>query len=203
VDLQDRISAENLMIRNAKQADEAAAIAVVVLAFAADPVTRWTWPDPSAYLAHFPAFVKAFGGRAFAEGAARCIDGYAGAALWLPPGVGPDEDALGELLQRTAPPAIQGDIFALLEQMGRYHPSEPHWYLPLIGVDPARQSQGHGSALMRHALAACDRDGRPAYLESTNPRNLPLYERHGFERLGTIQAGASPPLFPMLRKPHS
>jgi ribosomal protein S18 acetylase RimI-like enzyme len=87
--------------------------------------------------------------------------------------------------------------------MGRYHPSEPHWYLPLIGVDPARQSQGHGSALMRHALAACDRDGRPAYLESTNPRNLPLYERHGFERLGTIQAGASPPLFPMLRKPHS
>ena len=83
--------------------------------------------------------------------------------------------------------------------MGRYHTSEPHWYLPLIGVDPARQGKGYGAALMRHALAACDRDGMPAYLESTNPRNVPLYERHGFALLGTIQAGSSPPIFPMLR----
>jgi hypothetical protein len=39
--------------------------------------------------------------------------------------------------------------------------------------------------------------------ESTNPRNVPLYERHGFERLGTIQSGSSPPLFPMLRRPRA
>jgi GNAT superfamily N-acetyltransferase len=187
-------------MQTATQADEAGAISVVVLAFGADPVTRWTWPDPAKYLAHFPAFVKAFGGKAFTHGGAYLADGHAGAALWLPPGIGPDEDALGTLLERTAPAAIQGDISALLEQMGRYHPSEPHWYLPLIGVDPSRQNQGYGSALMRHALAACDRDGRPAYLESTNPKNIPLYERHGFELLGTIQAGTSPRLFPMLRK---
>jgi ribosomal protein S18 acetylase RimI-like enzyme len=191
------------MIRSASPSDEAAAIATVVLAFAADPVARWSWPDPGAYLAHFPAFVKAFGGRAFAEGAAHTVDDYAGAALWLPPGVGPDEEAMDALLERTTPAQLQGDIAALLEQMGRYHPSEPHWYLPLIGVDPARQGQGHGSALMRHALAACDRDKRLAYLESTNPRNVPLYQRLGFEALGTIQAGSSPPLFPMLRKPYS
>ena len=187
------------MVRTATQADEAAAIAVVVLAFTSDPITRWTWSDPDVYLAHFPAFVKAFGGPGFARGGALVAEDYAGAALWLPPGVGPDEDAMGELLQRTAPAHLQGDIFALLEQMGRYHPSEPHWYLPLIGVDPARQGQGVGSALMRHALAACDRDKLPAYLESTNPQNIPLYERHGFQLLGTIQAGSSPPLFPMLR----
>ena len=28
-----------------------------------------------------------------------------------------------------------------------------------------------------------------AYLESSNPRNIPLYERHGFEALGEIQVG--------------
>jgi GNAT superfamily N-acetyltransferase len=188
------------VIQTATQADEAAAIGVVVLAFGADPVARWTWPDPAQYLAHFPAFVKAFGGKAFTHRGAYLAERHAGAALWLPPGIDPDEDALTALLQRTAPAGLQGDISALLEQMGRYHPSEPHWYLPLIGVDPARQSRGYGAALMRHALAACDRDGRPAYLESTNPRNIPLYERHGFELLGTIQAGTSPPLFPMLRK---
>jgi hypothetical protein len=38
-------------------------------------------------------------------------------------------------------------------------------------------------------------------LESTNPRNLSLYKRHGFEPIGTIQQGSSPPLYPMLRLP--
>jgi ribosomal protein S18 acetylase RimI-like enzyme len=84
--------------------------------------------------------------------------------------------------------------------MRGYHPSEPHWYLPLIGVDPFQQGSGLGSALMRHALARCDSEGKPAFLESSNPKNVPLYERHGFEVLGRIQAGASPTLFPMLRK---
>ncbi len=118
-----------------------------------------------------------------------------------PPQVEPDEEALGALFQRTVPEDLQDDVFALLEQMGRYHPSEPHWYLPLMGVDPRHQGKGLGSALMRHALVPCDRDQTLAYLESTNPKNIPLYERHGFELLGTIQAGSSPPLFPMLRRP--
>ena len=180
-------------------AERASAIHVLVLAFAADPATRWTWPDPQRYLTAFPRFVEAFGGEAFARGSAYCADGRAGVALWLPPGAHPDEDALGVLMGNTVEAPTRNDVFALLDQMGRYHPSEPHWYLPLIGVDPARQGKGYGAALMRHALAACDRDGMPAYLESTNPRNVPLYERHGFALLGTIQAGSSPPIFPMLR----
>ena len=52
---------------------------------------------------------------------------------------------------------------------------------------------------MEHALIACDRDHAPAYLESSNPKNIPLYERHGFIVLGTIQVGTSPPIVPMLR----
>ncbi len=54
---------------------------------------------------------------------------------------------------------------------------------------------------MQHTLVPSDRDRKPAYLESSNPKNIPLYERHGFELLGTIQVGNSPPIFPMLRKP--
>jgi ribosomal protein S18 acetylase RimI-like enzyme len=92
-------------------------------------------------------------------------------------------------------------MFAFFEQMGRFHPAQPHWYLPLIGVDPAVQRAGYGSKLLRKRLARCDADQAPAYLEATNPRNCTLYERLGFERLGTIQAGSSPPIFPMLRKP--
>jgi ribosomal protein S18 acetylase RimI-like enzyme len=181
--------------------DEASAIAVVVLAFGSDPAARWTWPDPQQYLMHFPHFVKVLGGNAFAHGSAYHVDGYTGAAMWLPPGVQPDEEALMTLLQRTGSASVQKDLSSVFEQMGRYHPSEPYWYLPFIGIDPSQQGKGYGAALMSHALIPCDRGRELAYLESSNPRNIPLYERHGFELLGTIQAGASPPIFPMLRKP--
>jgi hypothetical protein len=54
---------------------------------------------------------------------------------------------------------------------------------------------------MKHAPLPCDRNHTLAYLESSNPRNLSLYLRHGFEITETIQVGSSPPLFPMVRKP--
>jgi ribosomal protein S18 acetylase RimI-like enzyme len=185
----------------ATTSDAEHAIAVLILAFSTDPVSRWVWPDPAQYLASCPDFVRAFAGQAFEQGTAYCVDGHAGAALWLSPGVHSDEDALVALIQRTVAEAEQAALFEVLEQMGSYHPSEPHWYLPIIGVDPSQQRKGYGSALMRHALLACDRDGTAAYLESSNPANISLYQRHGFELLGTIQVGASPPIFPMLRPP--
>ena len=77
--------------------------------------------------------------------------------------------------------------------MGSYHPHEAHWYLPLIGVDPAHQRNGFGAALLRDTLRQCDSDHAVAYLESTNAANVPLYKRHGFEVIGTIQVGSSPP----------
>jgi len=175
------------------------AVAVIVLAFGTDPAARWTYPDPGQYLTHFPAVVRAFGGKAFAHGTGHHVGGFTGAALWLPPGIHPDEEALQAIFRDSLPVERQAGIFGVFEQMARFHPSEPHWYLPLIGVDPAHQRHGHGSALLQHALARCDRDHTPAYLESSNPANVPLYERHGFRVLGTIQAGSSPPILPMLR----
>ena len=188
-------------IKTANTSDEAPVIDVVVLAFSADPTVRWLYPDPHQYLTHFPPFVRAFGGRAFVQGSAYYVDGYAGAALWLPPEVHVNEEELIPLLQRTISEREKADVFAVFEQMGHFHPSEPHWYLPLIGVDPTQQGKGYGSALMQHALLPCDRDHTLAYLESSNPTNISLYQRHGFELLDTIQVGASPPIFPMLRQP--
>jgi ribosomal protein S18 acetylase RimI-like enzyme len=180
-------------------ADAERAIAVIVLAFSADPAARWTYPDARSYLTHFPAIVRAFGGKAFAHGTGCHASAFAGAALWLPPGIQPDGDALAAALRGSVAPERQAAVFGVFEQMGRYHPHEPHWYLPLIGVDPIHQRRGHGSALLQHALRQCDRDHTLAYLESTNPANVPLYERHGFRVLATVQIGSSPPIVPMLR----
>jgi len=185
----------------AAAADQAAAIDALTLAFATDPATRWTWPEAKTYLAAFPRFARAFGGAAFVHGSAHRVDGFAGVALWLPPDVHPDEAAIGELMVSTVKESARNDAGRLMEQMVSYHPKEPHWYLPLIGVDPARQGKGLGGALMRHATEICDREGRLAYLESSNPKNIPLYERHGFEILGRIQSGESPVITPMLRQP--
>jgi ribosomal protein S18 acetylase RimI-like enzyme len=180
--------------------DEDPAVDTIMLAFAADPVTRWTWPHSHQYRGVMPRFVRAFGGRAFAQGSAYCTDGYAGAALWLPPETHPDEQAMEAIVDSTVSPALREAVVATFEQMSKYHPREPHWYLPLMGVDPAYQGRGHGDVLMSYALERCDRDRAPAYLESTNPRNISLYRRHGFEPLGAIQAGSSPILVPMLRR---
>ena len=180
-------------------ADADKANATILLAFSADPMTRWTLPDAARYLAVFPRLAHAFGSKAFGLGTAYQVDDYSGAALWLPPGTGPDEEALVSIFREAAPPEVQADGFGVFEQMAAYHPKEPHWYLPLIGVDPARQGRGLGSALLAHALRRCDEDRAPAYLESSNPTNIPLYERHGFRVLGEIRVGSSPVLTPMLR----
>ena len=104
-------------------------------------------------------------------------------------------------MQTTMDDRVRTDLYGVLEQMATYRPTAPHWYLPIIGVDPCRQGAGYGSALIAYALQECDREHLPAYLESTNPRNVPLYQRHGFEVVGKIQSGSSPMFIPMQRSP--
>lgn len=188
-------------VKVATTSGEARVVSIMVLAFSADPVVRWVWPDPLQYVMHFPSFVKAFGGKAFAVGSAYYVDDYAGAALWLRPDIQFDEEAVVSVFQTTVSDEIQQAGFGVFEQMAKYHPAEPHWYLPVLGVDPSRHGKGLGSALMKYVLDQCDRDNKPAYLESSNPRNIPFYKRHGFEVLGTIPAGKSLSVFPLLRKP--
>ena len=189
-----------MTVKTALAPDEASAIGVLTLAFSGDPMARWSLPDPAKYLAIFSSIARAFGGSAFEKGTAYIANGFTGAALWLPPGTGPDEESLRRLFDENTDDDIKKDMQGIFEQMEKFHPTEPHWYLPMIGVDPAHQGAGVGSALMTEGLKAVDRDGLIAYLESSNPRNISLYQRYGFEVIGEIQSGSSPVLRPMLRK---
>jgi ribosomal protein S18 acetylase RimI-like enzyme len=188
-------------VRSARtESEQETVVAVITLAFSTDPMARWTFPDPATYLKVWPQVARAFASNGFAHGAAHLGAGEAAAAMWLPPGVHSDSERLTALIEEHAPSEQQADLEGVIAQMETHHPSEPCWYLPLIGVDPRCQGRGYGSALLRYALEQCDRDGMPAYLESSNPRNIPLYQRHGFEIIGTIQAGTSPTVVPMLRR---
>jgi GNAT superfamily N-acetyltransferase len=178
----------------------ARAIATVASAFADDPVERWLWPEDDEYAAHFPAFVEAFAGPAFERDTAWMLDSYSAIALWLAPGAEPDGDSIVGVLSETVAAARHEDTFAVLQQMEESHPSAPHWYLPWLAVEHSLRGKGLGSTLLKQCLSHVDASGLPAYLETPNPRTIPLYERHGFKVTAVAQAGDCPPITQMLRK---
>lgn len=187
------------VVDGASEKSRQAAIHALTLGFARDPVMRWFYPSPESYLTHFPAFTEAFGGPAFDAETAWICDDSAGAALWFPNGVHPDGEAIESVLLRTVDEAKHAAVGEMLEKMDEFHPEEPHWYLAVIGVDSAQQGRGLGAQLMDGGLARCDEEGLIAYLESSNPANISLYQRHGFEVVGEIRAGDAPVVTPMLR----
>ncbi|MGB3695665.1 MAG: GNAT family N-acetyltransferase [Spirulinaceae cyanobacterium] len=194
---------ESAQVSTATATDEEKVIAALTLAFSADPALRWMYPQSQQYLTYFPHFARKFAGKAFDKDTAYHTAGYAGAALWLPPESEADEEPLVALLQESVLDSQLEEVFAIFEQMGNYHPQQPHWYLSLLGVEPMQQGKGNGSALMQQILPKCDRDRLPAYLESSNSASVPFYQHYGFEVLAQIQIGTSPTIFPMLRCPHN
>jgi GNAT superfamily N-acetyltransferase len=195
------MSRPSIEIRSATSDEIPHAVAVIVAAFIADPPARFAWPSPHDYLQAMPRATREFAGSCFKHGTAYVSADFRGAALWLPPGVEPDGEALGKMFRETAKREHLDDLLATFEKMEQSHPREAHWYLPQIGVDPTAQGKGLGAALMTHALVRCDQERALAYLEASKPENVPFYQRHGFEVIGEIQIGAAPAVTPMLRKP--
>ncbi|HEX7135363.1 MAG TPA: GNAT family N-acetyltransferase [Iamia sp.] len=187
--------------------DRGRLVNVLSAAFADDPVFTWIEPDPTRRAAILPATFGAFAA-AFARHETTDlvrIDGAAaGAALWAPPGVEPvhpdDADLIGEAMGVYTPEA-QARIGALMAAFEAAHPKEPAWYLNFLGVTPARQGLGLGSALLRPVLHRGDVAGHGAYLEATSERNRALYERHGFRCVGDIPLPDGPTVYAMGRKP--
>jgi GNAT superfamily N-acetyltransferase len=176
------------------------AISVITLAFSADPIARWAFPDADVYYKYFPPFTRAFAGGAFEAGSALVTEDNAGAALWLPPGVHPDDEAIGAIVEESVREPRLSALMAFVQRQSALHPTETHWYLPMMGVDPAHQRKGHGSRLLQRALMVCDRERLPAYLEATTPSSRALYERHGFVAVNQVQAGDSPTMWGMMRQ---
>ena len=175
-------------------------LATLTVAFAADPMVRWMYPEADVYLHVYPKFLKAFCGSGIVDGTAFRDESFGGACIWMSPGSEADYESLIAVNKAAIPPERLETLGAINQQMEQYHPQdEPLWYLPCIGVDANAQGRGIGSALMKHALRFCDEQGTRAYLESSNPANISLYERHGFEAMGRIQVGSAPQITPMIR----
>lgn len=129
-----------------------------------------------------------------------------GVAMWAPPGtfkVGPREQALflWQAVQSWGVGRVPTRLSAFNE-IERHHPTEPHFYLFFVGVDPDRQGEGIGSQLMRIVLEPCDAEGLPAYLEATRRDLVPYYARFGYQERPPIPVPhGGPTLYPMWRPP--
>jgi len=187
-------------IQVATEAQRSDVLSVATAAFIADPLMRWMLPSAATYLSHYPAFVQAVGGASIDQGSCYVTDGLEGAAMWLPPGMRGDEDALAQLLPQIMPNERLAALVDAFTQCDNYHPHADNcWYLSVIGVDPGHQGKGVGAALMKEATRKLDEMGCQAFLESSNPQNISLYQRHGFEIMGEVRVGDMPVLTPMLR----
>lgn len=171
--------------------------AIIVAAFRSDPFVRWMLPDDAPFEAAFRQVALRHAALAVEQRAAHHTSDYLGAALWLPPGVEPSGG--GDEFSAALPAARRESAFELFRLMQAAQPSEAHWHLRLLGVEPAAQGRGHGSELLRRTLAVCDAVHQAAFLEATSLRSRALYERHGFEVTAELQVADSPPLWAMLR----
>jgi GNAT superfamily N-acetyltransferase len=193
-------------VRKVTEADFPRVATALTQAFYDDPQFAWIVPDHSRRLAILDRGFQLFMERIwFAQGECYTTAGVVGAAIWERPG----EWKVGIGKQVTMAPAMTRIFGRFLPRLVRAltvmesnHPSEPHFYLPFVGVAPGWQGRGIGAALLRPMLERCDREAMPTYLEASTPRNRALYERHGFVVTEEFRLGkGGPPLWRMWRAP--
>jgi len=201
-----------LTVRRLVAEDRSRAVVALARAFQDDPVMTFLVPDPISQARALLTFMAApvIDAERFQEvWTASVGDSVVGAAVWLPPGAyprGTRRETSSVLREMRSMHRIGSRIPASLRLYGkidRVHKrmTLPHWYLVLLGCDPAWQGQGHGSALLGPVLQRADEDGVPAYLETQKEDNLPWYRRHGFEVVQEISARGCPKMWAMRRDP--
>ena len=167
----------------------AASGAVLARAFADDPFFTHVLSDPVERERLMPPFMTAWTRYGLLFGEVYVTAGPVEAsAIWLPPSLIRTEEQRDRAGLTAVVSAFSDGARARYDAVGQDHDrvrgaaqSVPHWYLVLIGVDPARQGLGLGSLLLRAGLSRVDQDGVECQLFTEQPRNVPLYQRYGFE----------------------
>ena len=165
--------------------------------FKQDPLMAFFFPDASRRVAECEELFAVFLRAGLRRGHTYALDELVGAAIWTPPDVKAldrsDGEAVRAHIHRHEGSAGVARLDAFADAAGQHHPRDrPHFYLFILGIAARAQGRGGGGRLLAPVLAACDRDGTPAYLESSNARNVPFYERHGFEVVSEISVDGGP-----------
>jgi ribosomal protein S18 acetylase RimI-like enzyme len=193
-------------VRRATAQDIPALSKMLARAFLDDPVASWAWRAQELRLQALERFQAVRMRQLLADEEIWTTDDLTCAALWAPP------DGWHTTLRETAqllPCFMRPRLLARVplvalgwDKLERAHPPKPpHFYLAVLGTEPAAQGRGLGSAVLGGVLEQCDRDGVAAYLESSKERNVDFYARHGFRVLEEIRLLRGPRMWKMWRDP--
>ena len=187
------------VIRKLDPSQLEAASNALMMRFSTDPFQRWLMPDPTIYYKNFKKWTINTCKQSFLEEGVYGDENNYGTAVWFPPGFDIDFAHVSETYKEI-PKDRKAEAFKMFEMMGesRVHDA---WYLEYLAVDPSKQGSGLGSLILKESLKVIDELGEAAYLESSNPQNMSLYERFGFRFLKKIQVGSSPQINTMFRQP--
>jgi GNAT superfamily N-acetyltransferase len=185
---------------------------VLARAFADDTLYTHVFSDPVERERLLPPLMAAWTRYGLLFGEVDVIAGPVEAsAIWLPPSAVVRTEERRERAGVTAvlnafSDGARARFDAMVHRLGQVReaaPSAPHWHLMNMGVDPARQGLGLGSLLLRVGLARVDQDGVECRLFTWGLRNVPLYQRYGFEIAveGDLPDGG-PHFWFMRRRPH-
>ena len=193
-------------LRRAKQEDVPALAQMLARAFLDDPVATWACPPTRLRPAMLERFHATRLRQMLALEETWTTADLSCAALWTPPErwkntLRQDAALIRCLLYPRLLARLPLVVAGLLAIEAKHPARPPHWYLPLLGTDPAAQGQGIGSAVLAPVLDQCDADGLGAYLESSKERNIDFYARHGFRVTGELHLPRGPTMWQMWRDP--
>jgi ribosomal protein S18 acetylase RimI-like enzyme len=202
-----RATHEAESVRKASSEELGRLAAILTRAFDDDPAMRWTLNNDARRRKllerSFDLYLRKLW---FKQDECYTTANVVGAIVWELPGQW-KASILQQLRMLPSMARINGRllprVLRALAVLESNHPVEPHYYLPVVGVEPEWQGRGLGTALMRPIVDRCDEEKLPAYLEATSSHNRALYERHGFEVTEQFMLGpGSPPLWRMWRTPN-
>jgi ribosomal protein S18 acetylase RimI-like enzyme len=173
-------------------------------AFFDDPMICFLLADEATRPTKMPRLFRLLFKLGLPHGACDVTNGFEAVALWRPPGQWhvPFYQYITNGPEFLNVFGIRGALhaMAMMDIIEKHHPKEPHYYLQVIGTDPAKQGKGFGGVVMRRHLAVADAARMPCYLESSKETNIPIYQSFGFAVTGEIRLPDGPTLYAMWRK---
>jgi ribosomal protein S18 acetylase RimI-like enzyme len=155
---------------------------VLSRAFVHDPMLLWPMADAPDMGARVGQVFTAIYTEFMDKGTMWEAGDGAGFAHWVPPGsaagVLEGTDRIMALLRPLTDD--DGARYEVMWDWVEARVPEDVWYLDMLAVEPARQGEGIGTALIRFGLNRAAADGADAYLETGVESNVAYYERFGF-----------------------
>lgn len=192
------IEGSDISIDHAIIADLDDAAGTLAAAFDAYPWTRWSIPQ-DGYRERLHRLQRMYLGYAFDHGVVLVTTDRLGVIALLPPDVPePDDRFQAEVA------GLHGDRLAAFARAQTPAPPAGAWNLATLGVHPGRQGRGLGSSLVRAGLAVVDGrtpPGARVALETSDDRNVMIYERVGFVVTATTPVDTGLVVHLMLRDP--